>query len=184
MKMNRKIRAAVVSVAALAALLTVDVALADWQGPWWYLGWHTVNWNQSPYYYPLSGEVDQYAEYSLYWDSGQGRYTQYRIETESFGYYYVDSGLQNGISVEVVDIYDYHPYKAATHTWYDAVYSGHFWKEYYPFSPGTLTKPTSGDYTQTEWQFRWNYRVGWISVWDHYTFYYATNQFEYEGALH
>lgn len=181
--MKKRLIAIAVSLSILASLLATGIVLADWQGGYWALKSYDIDWSQ----YGDTGWTAHDAEWSMYWDSEQGRYTQYRLETDGYGYVEVNGGSNVGVSREDVAVYDYQGSPTAYNaTYWDVVNPGYFWKYYYPAIPVTLTKPSSGtDITELTWRYRWDRVIppwGWHPS-DRTEFFYSSQQFYHGHGL-
>jgi hypothetical protein len=160
-------------LATLTTLLVGISVLAQWQGPYWELVSYDIGLDED------SGWMSNYNEWELYWDSGQGRYTQYNILNDSYGYVEVDQDSGTAIRAEEATLEDYQGVTQDIDSWSDIVYQGNWWKEYFPSSDTTLTKLSNpqSDATSISWAFTWNRFTycgslgwGWITDWTRYFF--------------
>ncbi len=163
--MKRKITLGVSILAIVVCLAFTGVALADWQGP---INCHYPNTNfNHGWGIGCTERVDKWYQY---WDSGQGRYTYYRIEPTSWASVYV--ALQSPSFIH--GVYACLHRSDGTERVYNGaavrVTQGQSYFKYWPPSQDTFPKPPGTDPVSfLMWSYSWpippTVRYNWTEIW-------------------
>jgi hypothetical protein len=175
--MKKKILTAFFCAVVLALGLGGAVALADWGSTQYAYQSHSIGLSAG---WGDEGSMTHWDEWQLYWDSGQGRYTQYKVLSSSFGYVEVaDVPNTTVIKNEQAQLYDYQDSLVVSHGWSDIVNKGYWWSENFPATDRTTTKPTGSDATRIDWYFIWSRVKPCGNPLDGMEFYFTDSSFQY-----